>query len=156
MKENSMARRFNTLGLALLVASLAILAVASVASANHFATFTTTLSGAEEAPGPGDPNGKGRASLDVYDAGLVCYTLKVQGIEAPTAAHIHEAPAGAPGPVLVDLRIDLASSRGNQLTYCANASEAVVAGIRADPSDYYVNVHNATYPGGAIRGQLGD
>jgi hypothetical protein len=156
MKEISMARRFTSLSLALLVASMAILLVASVASANHFATFTTTLSGAEEVPGPGDPNGKGWASLDVYDAGLVCYTLKIQGIEAPAAAHIHEAPAGEAGPVVVDLRIDLASSQGNRLTYCANASEAVVAGIRANPSEYYVNVHNATYPGGAIRGQLGD
>ena len=59
------------------------------------------------------------------------------------------------GPVVVDLRIDLATSRGNQLTYCANAGDEVAAEIRANPADYYVNVHNATYPGGAIRGQLG-
>lgn len=148
-----MFRRFT---LALTVASLAIALMAGAVAANHFATFTTSLSGAEEAPGPGDPNGKGFATLDVYNAGLVCYTLKVQAIEAPTAAHIHEAPAGVAGPVVVDLRLDLAESRGNRLTYCANAPEAIAADIRANPVDYYVNVHNPTYPGGAIRGQLGD
>ena len=111
---------------------------------------------AEEAPGPGDPNGKGFATLDVYDAGLVCYILKVQAIETPTAAHIQEAAAGVAGPVVVDLRIDLAERRGNRLTYCANAAEEIAADIRANPADYYVNVHNQTYPGGAIRGQLGD
>ena len=151
-----MPRRFTSLSLAIAIASLGILALASTASANHFSTFTTTLSGDEEAPGPGDPNGKGLATLDVYNAGLVCYTIKVQAIETPTAAHVHEAPAGVAGPVVVDLRIDLAERTGNRLTYCANATEEVAADIRANPADYYVNVHNPTYPGGAIRGQLGD
>lgn len=148
-----MFRRFT---LALTVASLAVALMAGAVAANHFATFTTSLSGAEEAPGPGDPNGKGFATLDVYNAGLVCYTLKVQAIETPTAAHIHEAPAGVAGPVVVDLRLDLAERQGNRLTYCANAAEDVAADIRANPADYYVNVHNPTYPAGAIRGQLGD
>jgi hypothetical protein len=148
-----MFRRFT---LALTVASLAVALMAGAVAANHFATFSTSLSGAEEAPSPGDPNGKGVATLDVYDAGLVCYTLKVQAIETPTAAHIHEARAGVAGPVVVDLRIDLAERQGNRLTYCANATEEIVADIRANPADYYVNVHNPTYPGGAIRGQLGD
>jgi hypothetical protein len=147
---------FRRITLALTVASLAVAVMASAVAANHFATFSTSLSGAEEAPGPGDPNGRGFASLDVYDAGLVCYTLKVQAIEAPTAAHIHEAPTGVAGPVVADLRIDLAERQGNRLTYCANAPEAVAADIRANPADYYVNVHNPTYPAGAIRGQLDD
>ena len=146
---------FRRLNLALTVASLALALMAGTVAANHFGTFTTSLSGTEEVPGPGDPNGKGVASLDVYDAGLVCYTLKIQAIKTPMAAHIHEAPAGVAGPVVVDLRIDLAERKGNRLTYCANAPEDVAADIRANPADYYVNVHNETYPAGAIRGQLG-
>ena len=151
-----MTRRLTMFPLTLLVAMLGVLLLTSTVAANHFATFTTSLTGAEEVPGPGDPNGKGWASLDVYNAGLVCYTLKIQGIEAPTAAHIHEAPAGRAGDVVVDLGLAMAERKGNRFTWCANAAEDVAADIRANPGDYYVNVHNATYPGGAIRGQLGD
>jgi hypothetical protein len=151
-----MARRLSSFTLAIVVASLGILLVAGAVSANHFGTFSTGLSGAQEAPGPGDPNGKGSITLDVYNAGLVCYTLKVQGIEDPSAAHIHLAPAGQAGGVVVDLRIDLAERQGNRLSYCAAAAAEVTAAIRANPAAYYVNVHNATFPNGAIRGQLGD
>jgi len=154
MEEHRMARRFTSLSLAVLIATLGVLLVAGTVSAAHVGTLTTSLSGAEEVPGPGDPNGKGFVTLEVYTAGLVCYTLKTQAIETPTAAHIHEAPAGEEGPVVVSLAIDLAARHGNRLTYCAPTE--IAADILAEPGDYYVNVHNATYPLGAIRGQLGD
>jgi hypothetical protein len=31
----------------------------------------------------------------------------------------------------------------------------LIGEIAANPSGYYVNLHNARFPGGAIRGQLG-
>ena len=31
---------------------------------------------------------------------------------------------------------------------------ALAQEILSSPEDYYVNVHNAEYPGGALRGQL--
>ena len=140
---------------AALAAALTV-AGAGIVSAAHFTTFSTTLSGAAEVPGPGDPNGKGFITLDVYLTGTICYEAKVQAIAGVAAAHIHEAPAGVAGPVVVDLRPDLAERQGNKASYCVSTTPAVAADIIANPSDYYVNVHNATYPAGAIRGQLGD
>ena len=152
-----MEPRRSARSLAALVGALAMIAASvGVASANHFTTLSTTLSGAEEAPGPGDRNGKGFISLDVYLSGTICYEGKVQAIAGVTAAHIHEAPAGSPGPVVVDLRPDLAERTGNKASYCVTTSPTVAADIIANPADYYVNVHDAEFPGGAIRGQLGD
>ena len=38
---------------------------------------------------------------------------------------------------------------------CATAPADALAAILAEPSSYYVNVHTAKYPEGAMRGQLG-
>ncbi|CAN5581683.1 CHRD domain-containing protein [soil metagenome] len=148
-------RRFSPIVATLLASMLAIAAVGAV-SAGHFQTFSTTLNGAEEVPGPGDPNGKGKITLDVYLTGTICYTAKTQAIAGVGAAHIHEAPAGEAGPVVVDLRPDLADRKGNKRSYCVSTTPDIAADIIANPTDYYVNVHNAEYPMGAIRGQLGD
>jgi len=107
----------------------------------------------------GDPDGRG----EVYVFGIdgdpttLCYVLLVDKIAPATAAHIHEAPAGTNGPVVVNLA---APGDGNAAD-CLTEDEAgkfvggqTVADILANPSDYYVNVHNADYPGGALRGQL--
>jgi hypothetical protein len=152
-----MTRRPALLPLAFLLASLAFASMAGVASASAHTNFTPSLSGAEEAPGPGDPNGKGFASLDVYPNGTICYTGKVQAIGRQiTGAHIHVGPAGSPGPVVVDLDPFGASVTGNMVSHCVVTTAEIAAAIIADPSAYYVNAHTTAFPGGAIRGQLGD
>ncbi len=101
-------------------------------------------------PNPGDPDGSGFAVVAaIPEAGLVCYGVVVYGIGPATAAHIHEAPRGVAGPVVVHLD---APSRGASVGCVADAEEA--ADIAANPEDYYVNVHNPEFPGGALRGQL--
>lgn len=151
-----MTRRRTSPIVATLLGSALALGTVGAASAAHFETVETRLSGAEEVPGPGDPNGKGWISLDVYRTGTICYEAKTQAIAGVAAAHIHEAPAGSAGGVVVDLRPDLADRTGNMWSYCVSTTPEVAAEIIAEPTDYYVNVHNAAYPAGAIRGQLGD
>ncbi|MFN2607630.1 MAG: CHRD domain-containing protein [Acidimicrobiales bacterium] len=125
--------------------------VATTAPAGAAAlTFTTTMTGSQERPVPGSPTASGTARVTVDPAsGRICFVLLVSGLDTPTAAHIHEAPAGSPGPVVVPLP---APVNGRSAGCVTNATEA--SAIAANPSDYYVNVHTAEFPGGALRGQL--
>jgi CHRD domain-containing protein len=134
-----------------LLIALTVLALASVA-ADGGRTFTTTLSGAAEVP-PADPDGSGTATITLnYGQGTVCWEITVSNITLPaTAAHIHEAPVGVAGPVVVPLSAPDASGSASG---CATVDRAEIKDIIQHPEEYYVNVHNADYPGGAVRGQL--
>lgn len=139
----------NRLVLALAVAGLAV--GTSVAPA-HAAPLATTLVGSNEVPGPGDPDGSGTFTAKVKPAkGELCYTLTVSGIEPATAAHVHVGDASVAGPVV----IPLAPPTEGSSTACATASRDLLRDIQRNPENYYVNVHNATFPAGALRGQLG-
>ncbi len=110
----------------------------------------TVLLGSEEVP-PADPDGFGFAVVTFDpDRNQVCYFLAVFRIAPATAAHIHVAPRGANGPVVVHFN----PPTNGRSSGCAPATNAVVQNLIANPSQYYVNVHNAEYPGGAVRGQL--
>jgi hypothetical protein len=113
--------------------------------------FTVSMTGAAERPGPGDPDGSGTAKFMLNPGqGRVCFELSVTGIAPATAAHIHEAGVNSPGPVVVPLSAPTdGTSEG-----CIDASREEIKEIIQEPSNYYVNVHNADYPAGAIRGQL--
>ena len=107
------------------------------------------MTGEQEVPGPGDPNGFGRATIILIPPDTVCYVLTARHI-APATAHIHEAPPGEAGDVVVELAPPTSGISGG----CTSADPELVADIAANPSEYYVNVHNEPYPAGAIRGQL--
>lgn len=114
--------------------------------------LTTTLSGANQVPGPGDPDGSGSARITFADgAENVCFEIAVRDIAPATMAHIHGGSAGeAGGPPVVDL----AAPSSGEAKGCVAAPNPIVDAIRADPSAFFVNIHNAEFPGGAIRGQL--
>ena len=125
---------------------------AAVAQSGHV-VLAATLSGAGEVPGPADPDGNGTARI-MFGEGPdnVCYEIVARDIAPATMAHIHGGPAGAEGgpPIVRFAAPTSGESRG-----CVAVPQPVVDAIRADPSAYFVNVHNAEFPGGAIRGQLG-
>ena len=114
-------------------------------------TYRATLLGSEEVGG-GDPDGYGRAEISISDEfNQICWDLnQIRGIGPITAAHIHRGVRGTNGPPVFTLR------PANEGGYkgCANGSEWTQDRIEGNPSDFYVNVHTAEYPVGAIRGQL--
>ena len=135
------------------VALVALFAVVGVVGAADQGgrPLMATLTGAAEVPGLGDPDGMGTAMLTVNPGqGEICYELSVSGIAPARAAHIHEAPVGAAGPVVVGLTPPTPTS-----SECVSVSRELALDILKNPENYYVNVHNAEYPAGALRGQLG-
>lgn len=115
--------------------------------------------------GVGDPNGRGSAVVRVNVAGQrVCFDLSWRQITTPSAAHIHDGDAGTAGPVIVTLFTTGDEAEQGEQDLPDNLREvggcvrvvddAVLRDIRSNPRSYYVNIHNDSYPGGAIRGQL--
>jgi CHRD domain len=146
---SAMSRRIGLGLVACLGVSLALIVPAAAAGGRP---FTTTLTGAAEVnaagvPNQGDLDGIGTASLRVNPGqGEVCWTIAVSGVDPITAAHIHIAPPTAPGPIVVPLD---PYSGG-----CTEVDRDVALAIIKNPDSYYVNVHNAPFPAGALRGQL--
>lgn len=112
--------------------------------------LTLTMTGPPEVP-PGDPDGTGTAviTLDVANS-QVCVDFTVQGIDAATSAHLHDGVAGTAGPIVVDLPFPATGT----VTGCVQTEPALVQTMIDDPARFYVNVHNLTYPKGAVRAQL--
>ena len=131
------------------VVALALLTGAHVATAAEMQT-TAKLTGAAEVS-PGDTKGSGTVQVTLNpDKGEVCYELTVVDIQEATAAHIHEGAAGKDGGV----KVALDAPKTGSAKGCKSADAAVIKAIMENPANYYVNVHNAAFPKGAVRGQL--
>ena len=145
--------------LAALIGALALaLAMASVAVAdNGGRPFSTPLTGAEEAPDPGDPDATGQADLRLNQGKRrVCFDISWADVDGDVfAGHIHEAPAGVAGDIVVTL-FEGSFAGTDAVDGCVEDVErSLIKAIRKDPSDYYVNVHSLPdFAGGAVRGQL--
>jgi hypothetical protein len=143
-------------GVLALLAGLLAAVVPGVATATDSTLLRARLNGANEVPGPGDPDGFGQAFVRL-SSDRICFALEWSDIGQPTRGHIHVGAAGVAGAIVVpffeslpgSLPDAMASARG-----CVTADPALIAQIRANPGNYYVNLHDATFPAGAIRGQL--
>jgi CHRD domain len=120
--------------------------------------YVMRLLGSSATPS-GDPDGTGIAAvtIDIIDSSAtgaeICWDLSYSGITQPTAAHIHSGAPGANGLIVVPL-VPYANLALTSATGCTTASGPVAQQIVDDPANFYVDVHNADYAGGAIRGQL--
>jgi hypothetical protein len=127
---------------------LAALVVAAGANAGGLKSNSlhATLLGKSETP-KGDPDGRGTAEVKITGR-RVCWEIKVSRVQTIVAAHIHKGAPGVAGPVVVPFG-KIFKAKG-----CTTTTAAIAAAIEKKPAAYYVNVHNAKYPGGALRGQL--
>jgi CHRD domain len=91
--------------------------------------------------------------------------ITAKRIEPATLAHIHDGPRGVAGPIVVGLRAPTRGFAADCITTVPDAeqtpensmmvlTESELAEIKAEPSQFYINVHNTPFPAGAIRGQL--
>jgi hypothetical protein len=119
--------------------------------------FSTTLTGAAEVPGPGDPDASGTAFITLNQGqGEVCFDLSWAGIDGTvTAAHIHIGSATEAGDVVVGLFAGAFEGTDSASGCVSDVSEELIKDIRQNPENYYVNIHSSVFPAGAIRGQLG-
>src|SRR5262245_16159960 len=142
-------------------------AVAHTGHRPHVELLVTVLDGQQEigpaGPGAGDPDGKGLfIALAFPDASppTLCYLLAQTRIGTPILSHLHMAPAGTNGAIVVNLTPPV----NGVSTDCISEGEVVngmpafpgttVAAIVANPAGFYANIHTADFPAGAIRGQL--
>lgn len=128
--------------------------------------FDTTLTGAAEVPGPGDPDGMGAAHLELNQGqGTVCWEISLENVDPlPFGGHIHIGAEDEAGPIVLTLlgapanaapTTTPAAPTSYPASACVeNVDAALIKDIRQNPDQYYVNLHNEIFPTGAVRGQL--
>lgn len=124
--------------------------------------FSTPMSGAEECNASGtcnvgDPDGSATGSITVnVGQDRVCWEFtNVTNVATVNRGHIHKAPAGSNGGIVVDF-FNVAAGTQGPLTGCTTTplGKDLLKDIIQNPSAYYLNLHNADFPAGAVRGQL--
>jgi hypothetical protein len=137
------------------------------AVSNH---FIAPMSGDQEVPAV-DTRARGQATFTLSEDGSeLSYRLIVANLENVTMAHIHLAPAGVNGPVVLWLYPagpppQLIEGRSSGVLATGTATEANLVGPLAGAplsalieamrsGNAYVNVHTSQYPPGEIRGQI--
>jgi len=107
--------------------------------------YVVALSGAQEVGG-GDPDGTGTATLTLDTTlNTIAWNIVVANLDTVILDHIHQAPAGVNGGVVIDFG-GLLSGTG--------LFDTDVSAVVANPTNFYVNVHTNVFPGGAVRGQI--
>jgi hypothetical protein len=135
--------------------------------------FTAALSPANEVPPVtnADAGASGTATITfnltrdsagAILSGTVDFNVSLSGFPAGsalTAAHIHPGGAGVNGGVLIsttivagEVNFPAGSGTLNKTGIALTADQANA--IMSNPAGYYFNVHTASNPGGAARGQL--
>jgi CHRD domain len=102
----------------------------------------------------------GHTLINVRTDGTIGFKTHILNKNGETfvAGHIHQAPVGVAGPVVVPLFVSPTpptSGRHIKQSGVATPNAGTTgADLCQNPSAYYVNYHTTAFPGGAIRGLL--
>lgn len=128
-----------------------LLAAGALPASAATETLSGSGSGTEEVPA-GAASDKVSGTFDIdTTAGTLTYKISFQGSEPATMGHIHKGAAGVSGPVVVPFDAAVINAGGSATL---TVDPTLLDEILADPAGYYVNVHTASAPAGAARGQL--
>lgn len=136
-----------------IAAVAAVLATAGAASAADF-VFYSYLSGLNEVPPNNSPALGFMAGVydNVANTFSFSWVITDNLIGQPSApgAHIHNAPAGANGPIVFGFANGPWSLQGNAVW--SNLSQDNIDALFA--GNLYINFHTSAFPAGEIRGQI--
>jgi hypothetical protein len=147
------------------VIAIVLLSMAAGVAASNSNRLRANLRGTNEVEAMVvDLDSRGRAFVRIdVDEGEVCFDVSYVRGGTPNRGHIHVGAAGINGAIVVTF-FELAAfpadprndqlERAQRLRDCVDADPVVLAAIKANPAGYYVNLHNARFPGGFLRGQL--
>ena len=103
---------------------------------------------------------KGHTLIKVRNDGTIEFKTQINNRNHETfvAGHIHQAPIGVAGSIVVPLFVAPAPPTNarhiKQRGVATPNAGTTGAALCANPGAYYVNYHTTAFPGGAIRGQL--
>jgi CHRD domain-containing protein len=149
--------------LCLVVACAVTALTVSVASAKSgrgvMCVLHAKLAAKNETP-PTTSVAKGHTQIKVRNDGTIEFKTQINNRNHETFAlgHVHQAPVGVAGPIVVPLFVPPASPTSarhiKQSGVATPNAGTTGADLCQDPSAYYVNYHTTAFPLGAIRGQL--
>lgn len=93
------------------------------------------------------------ALVTIDNNNVVTYEVNTN-VTAPTLSHIHKQVAGQNGSVVVNFATSASAFTNGRTKGTIQVDPTLAADIKANPANYYVNVHSTTFGGGEIRGQL--
>ena len=154
-------------GIRSLICAAAVMVGALFVSAGSYAQgvpLFAVMNGGNECNGAAPPLCR-QGDLDAYGSATIifptttslCFAIVADNLAGATAAHIHRGVSGVNGGIVVTLSPPVAPAAGDPgaSSGCVNGvASAIIAAIRANPTLFYVNVHNGAFINGAIRGQL--
>ena len=109
--------------------------------------YTSNLNGAQEVP-PNAATGTAMGNLTLTVTAITC-SVSVSGLTGvPTAAHIHQGPPGANGPIIVTLTGIVVGFNPPTSFFCTSATLTPAQIADLDAGNLYFNVHTAAFPGG--------